>query len=92
MMCGKYRYYTNPDSGIHCCLELSREGYNTGKVGLEPDFKGIRNLVIEKGKRKPLNRLSCGESKVLNGKDAAAGRAPAGQNWMRHGAKRRRAE
>lgn len=63
----------NPDSGIHCWSELPRERYKIGKVGLEPDFKGIRNLGIQKGKWKPLKLISCRESQVLNGKDRAAG-------------------
>lgn len=46
MMCDKYQHNMNPESGIHCQLELLREEYKIEKVGLEPDFKNIINLVI----------------------------------------------
>lgn len=90
MMCDKHQYYMNPDRGIHCWLQLCRE-YSIGKVGLEPDFKGIRNVVIQKGKWKSL-KLTCGESRVLNGKDTAAARPLARQTGCTNGAERCRAE
>lgn len=42
----------NPESGIHCQLELLRE-HNIEKVRIVPDFKRIINLVIQNREVEP---------------------------------------